>query len=504
MSENFSQILGKFHKNVKKTLGKRPSEEDAEKYKKFLDDLVYSKNENFLQIQSAIKTALQKDYEQYITDSISMDSLQFKIDATISKDVTWDALAHHFSLDLNRKESQTYSLKSRFSYKNAQEILEKIQNDTTELLLSTEQATTFQNYIIKSYNDLERDLQEIKKFAPHFTIWDYISEMVQNEKTRFITPKNFGGINNFRKLGLLLDAIETILSPEQLPYKISGDALELLLAGIGTNFINKSIDTATSTAIINSIQDMSVKNLAGGKSESWEKDLVKNKSFTISSGKNFSIKMNIDDDFNPFTSRQGKADVIIETQLPDTTSKKNIQYKISAKNWSDYGSFGETEFIYAIIRSLGTYNNKYLAQLLECFYNQANGEIVEDLNNAHNLAKYAIAADILMGYSQKNMGHEANMIVINLNGKGFIVFPLKTIFEQIYEKGVNIHNYPYGIKTTGQGKNKQDIKIDKFSEIKEKTEIENFTKALRFASDKVSLKYYAIKDYIPEKLKLKT
>ena len=57
MSENFSQILGKFHKNVKKTLGKRPSEEDAEKYKKFLDDLVYSKNENFLQIQSAIKTS---------------------------------------------------------------------------------------------------------------------------------------------------------------------------------------------------------------------------------------------------------------------------------------------------------------------------------------------------------------------------------------------------------------------------------------------------------------
>ena len=48
MSENFSQILGKFHKNVKKTLGKRPSEEDAEKYKKFLEDLVYSKNENFL------------------------------------------------------------------------------------------------------------------------------------------------------------------------------------------------------------------------------------------------------------------------------------------------------------------------------------------------------------------------------------------------------------------------------------------------------------------------
>jgi hypothetical protein len=95
--------------------------------------------------------------------------------------------------------------------------------------------------------------------------------------------------------------------------------------------------------------------------------------------------------------------------LPGSNKKEVSPLRVSAKSWNELkgGNFGTTAMAYAITRSYNKCWGKDSTKLSDdsgsllsqTFNTIGMGEKSDDLLQAHNLAKYSIAADILMGYS---------------------------------------------------------------------------------------------------------
>lgn len=144
-------------------------------------------------------------------------------------------------------------------------------------------------------------------------------------------------------------------------------------------------------------------------------------SVSLSDENGNSFSFHLARDFNPDKDRQGKMDVEF---LFNTDAKKTIPFRISAKNWQTLDrDFGETNVIYALLRSAGNESAVEYALAMQD----------KDENNtsaAHRLAKYSLLVDILMGYSQQN--NYADTIVINVrNEQRVIVASIIDIVDQI-------------------------------------------------------------------------
>ena len=126
-------------------------------------------------------------------------------------------------------------------------------------------------------------------------------------------------------------------------------------------------------------------------------------------------------DFNPDKDRQGKMDVEF---MFNTEAKQTIPFRISAKNWQTLDrDFGETNVIYALLRSAGNESAVEYAFAMQ-------DKDATNLSAAHRLAKYSLLVDILMGYSQQN--NYADTIVINVrNEQRVIVASIIDIVDQI-------------------------------------------------------------------------
>ena len=126
-------------------------------------------------------------------------------------------------------------------------------------------------------------------------------------------------------------------------------------------------------------------------------------------------------DFNPDKDRQGKMDVEF---LFNTDARQTIPFRISAKNWQTLDrDFGETNVIYALLRSAGNESAVEYALAMQD-KNSSNTSV------AHRLVKYSLLVDILMGYSQAN--NYADTIVINVRSEQrVIVASIIDIVDQI-------------------------------------------------------------------------
>lgn len=152
------------------------------------------------------------------------------------------------------------------------------------------------------------------------------------------------------------------------------------------------------------------------------KDNIKkqNKEFSISDGEGNSFSFKAIQGFQPDSDRQGKMDV----NFTFNDNGTYVPFRISAKNWQGLSrDFGNTNIIHALIRSLDIEGAElYTSAMTD------EGKAVQDAND---LAKYAIIVDILMGYSQKN--NYADTLFINDRiGKSVYVISLVDLFEKIY------------------------------------------------------------------------
>lgn len=140
--------------------------------------------------------------------------------------------------------------------------------------------------------------------------------------------------------------------------------------------------------------------------------------------------------YNPFEKKQGKMDVQLNFQ--DNLGQSDT-FRISAKRWTtDYGSFGTTSIDAGITRSGGqTVAEAYkLALLSPNFdsYGSPNATISSGYA-AHDFAKAALKADIIMGLSQDE-GY-ANTLVIDTGSK-IIVRDISSLIEK---ENLTINNY---------------------------------------------------------------
>lgn len=479
---NFTTELQKLHGDVKTELIQSPSIDQAKKYRNLLIGLIYGDDNNYAKrIQSKIFTLLQKKYTNY--SFVSDEHLVFNYQPTDYRQLTETQFQDELSQYINKKqkEQNEEEQKKLFSFidsskktlEQIQEQLGKIANisDLTKGNKVGEVAATKYKEILGQVKNAVKKAKKLQKKKEDEQFWDSVSSILmqdmpdENDLNKYLTSSDPGrakhgiSLEVFNALMFLLESLDWIVQGK-LPMSIKGEALEF--------FLNATADYALqdiSNVAINNFVKKITSNSAGSERKVWEKQGSNRIDFSvkIAAGeeKNFNPKvdfeMKLDDSttitikcehFNPFTERQGKADVIFNTKIEGNPSDlKPPLFKISAKNWGAANDFGETAWIYGVIRSLGRMPST-LASLLNQFKNEySKGENNQEtaLQEAHNLAKYALTADLLMGYSQKEQS--ANMVVIHFQQKkDFVVFPILPVLEELYKEQKSLSsvlsNYP--------------------------------------------------------------
>lgn len=156
---------------------------------------------------------------------------------------------------------------------------------------------------------------------------------------------------------------------------------------------------------------------------------------------------------DPFHSRQGKADIIIDM-------KTDNKLRISVKNWSGLSSsrdFGENNLANVLLRTPPAGAAIRYIQAFLTNNKDPNGTNL--ISSAHFLAKISILFDVLMGVSQKD--NSSNMIIIidrsdKINP--FQVISIRDIINKVFNNSnFTLSTYPGDkIQKTIQEGNKND------------------------------------------------
>ena len=139
--------------------------------------------------------------------------------------------------------------------------------------------------------------------------------------------------------------------------------------------------------------------------------------------------------YDPRKETQGKLDVLIDFE---TGIEQNPidQLRISAKNWiGGSNNLGTTSIDAALVRSVGEniasyYKLAVLNPLADKFRSNQNSVVVwRAAQVAHELARVALASDIIMGLNQGQAGM-ANVLIIN-TGTSIRVFDISELVRNI-------------------------------------------------------------------------
>lgn len=228
--------------------------------------------------------------------------------------------------------------------------------------------------------------------------------------------------------------------------------------------IAKDIGANQSIRMIEELFNLTGKALTGGseelkmniqrknlelKSNSFKTNIIKNEDdegyfFELKDSKGNSLSFNVTDEFNADSLRQQKMDIELEWGKNIKGIKKDNSYRVSMKNWSNLeGDFGKTPVIYAILRTLGKENtNRYLYSLQENTYLKRVEGYSAIVQQAHQLAKYSILVDTLMGYSQKK-GYADTLFINVRSQQRVIIIPIYDIIKEVYKRldNINVLNY---------------------------------------------------------------
>lgn len=276
-------------------------------------------------------------------------------------------------------------------------------------------------------NKIKNDIQKINYAVGEISInYDKARKFLTYKDDDFKTLKSYLTI-----LESYAELLRVLPSSQQL-----GDAFE--------NTLKKAINVAANSATNNLIKESGIKfaTLTG-------KEQVARTANT--GGVNLTVSIEYQDETEENGERtnievKGKGYSISYTPTDEESSKMDIDIyfssknpkKLSLKNWANihYSNnkwgIGETNILSALIRSAGLNSSQnYSLTLL------SNSSSI--LNSAHNFAKLSIAADILMGISQKD--NWASDLVINDRSKKCIyVYNIPSLLNDI-EKNLNITGY---------------------------------------------------------------
>lgn len=357
------------------------------------------------------------------------DLINFTADNYV--DIILDRLS---KVNLNTIENSAISQSSNVEGKPTERISFKLKglikeiNSKLEILL--ENPTSAADEKIQKINE---NLKQINNVVQS------IKESYNNTKT-FLTYKD----DNFKTLRSYLSILESYaellrVTPSS---KQLGDAFEDTLKMAIENEVNKGVGNLFDQA---NMQVSGAKKFGNIGVPRTANTGGVNLTITL----DYSALSDIDEDSKKIYSsmeKRGKGYTILYTPIQDKWSKMDVEIffndnntaKLSLKNWANIISsnesfgLGETNILGALIRSAGLNSSQnYSLALL------SNSSSI--LNSAHNFAKLSIAADILMGISQKD-NWASDLVINDRSEKCIYVYNIPSLLNDI-EKNLNITGY---------------------------------------------------------------
>lgn len=503
---NFTTELENLHKNVVKKLSS--SEEQCKALQNLLNECLSDKAIIKREwIQNYLKQQIQVHYN-------SLKNTDFEINTDLTVTPT-GSTAKKISTVVNKNWSSI--LKAAKENQNNQEFRRRqrntLRNQLTdviqEIITQTDVKQIKYREIYKKFKKIESQIQEsYNDFS-----WE---KFFNEEKNHFIGPDDsrssykIGELANY--LFALIDAIEDTYDTTEGFDKTGalGASLEEMLQMLSDYGVDEIIKAETEEAFNKLLNNKGINDKVPAGLERIESlSETEIRSTTLKGNDNYTLEVKWNSNAK---GRQGKMDVDFKLKKgkDGKESSEPVSLRISAKNWAGSLSshdFGSTGFTYAISRTLQ--DDFKLKSLIKALAMPQEGI---DLNSIHKLAKYSLFADILMGYSQESL--YADTVVINCQGKGFLVFPLKAIFEEINEqKNPPLIDYDQKIWKDGKlttsllittsEKDKDGKHIKKELNLPQYSEKTVWDLIMALSRIDVAIRYSDIQSYIPDNLKLK-
>ena len=419
-----SQSLEESKNNILNRLNGRATSEDCEKLQNFFNHAFYPEkygqgngSQYYNKVIKAVEAAYQQQYDK-VLNNFSMGSTQVTYGVEpdeLPKLIRekYEDFTHKEKIYISTLQSRLEKVKKLLNdidINNADENIKIIERDLNSLKNNLNELLEIKDVSLDNKNQAYLDLQKNKDIFQKVEIIDNLYQSLSQSGGIF-RPQDYGQI-----LEWVLQAFDA--SKEPLIDEISEDLIE-------KEFIEKMTKTAGSLTTGQSTLNFSTPTIqfddkfVKKKTKKGEKTKVEVK------GNKGSFKFEHTSGFKPDSDRQGKMDV----EFTFNNNGKYIPFRISAKNWKYLSGhdFGHTTLVYALLRTLGESITEDYIYIMQ---DENNADIVKQ---GHDLAKYSILADILIGYSQKN--NYADTILINdRQGKQVIVISLIDLMEKIYQK----------------------------------------------------------------------
>lgn len=420
--------LDNLHDSVLAQLSRKITQQECDKLQTFFNAVFYPEKYSGNNIDA-------QKYHKAITQLINQ-AYEKKYEVALNN---FNIGSEHVSygVDINNLEKlirdryESFSHQNRIYKSTIESRLAKVQTAINNAGINTkaEDLTQYEKDLLA----LEKDLKSMRRFKSmgldksgefyDLTKGGTIVERVQRIDAQYKALSEIGGIFSPTDFGQVLEWVLQAFDASTEP--LIEDVVDNLVT---EELIEKAMKTAGSDTTGKDGLKITLKTSSNKNSKTIKKE---NKEFFISDGDGNSFSFKAVQGFKPDSDRQGKMDV----NFTFNDNGNYIPFRISAKNWQGLNrDFGSTNVIYALIRSLDIEGAElYTSAMTD------EGQVVQDANE---LAKYAILVDILMGYSQKN--NYADTLFINDRvGKAVYVISLVDLFEKIYNNiaKVNIQGY---------------------------------------------------------------
>ena len=418
---SFEAAIQQVHDNIYSMAYSQKTVEECKKLQDFLNQAFYpdkygtANDQNYSQ---AISTLIAKAYEEKYNAAVNNFSMGKS--GVGYGNVTMETLP-----TLIRDKHETFAHTSRMYVSTISDRLQRVKTALQKAEnISAPEIESYRQDLLSLYQQLSY-LEEMKGVAAgsdkkgaffdlqgaNANLIDAINKMDKE----FAEASTVGGLFTPYDYGQVLEWILQAFSNH------TEDCADQIAESLVENFVNTagSITTGKSGTDFLQIRSKDVKLDKLNAIQKKNDDQSTSMFLVDENGNEF--KLEIPRGFNPDSERQGKMDVEFKF---NTDAKKTIPFRISAKNWQTLDrDFGETNVIYALLRSAG--NESAVEYALAMQDNDEN-----NTSAAHRLAKYSLLVDILMGYSQQN--NYADTIVINVrNEQRVIVASIIDIVDQI-------------------------------------------------------------------------
>lgn len=412
---NFTKKLNKIHDNICKQLPKNTT--SLTELEKNLNQIFYPKkgSDEYAAKREHILKKASENLNNKISDSLkSLDVLPMQ---ELTEEDMVRAIQAEYEAWSHKNSIQTKTLRDR--RKRVQDALDKLEKNI-------------------EYSELQEKMRDY---------CDAIDNLLK-QYTGVDTINFREGDNLFKTINALDAVYKEISASHGLPAKTIGDILEIVLGYYSLQNIKSQtegfIDDLTS--VVTGDKKTSSKTESRTQAETLQASASTKKVIYNFGRKERQFTIEVNPSYVDNKGRSQKMDVRL--YLSDS-SIEDTPLRVSAKNWANLdGDFGSTSMAYAITRS---YNKAFGAKstslidskslLSQTFYG-LSGKTQYNLQDIHNLVKYSIAADILMGYSQSE-GYADTIIINDRSESHLYVISIRKLMKNIYERIANFSVYNY-------------------------------------------------------------